>query len=375
MSQMETAGAEAPAGTSPTQFPCEECGAVLTFAPGMDALKCQYCGHENPIPESEESVDELDYHAALRQGSAADETITEQTIKCGTCAAEFTLDPNVTSDECPFCGSTVVIESAQSSTHLKPKSLLPFKLDHREARESFKKWLSSRWFAPSNLARYARDDGPLAGMYTPYWTYDSDTTSHYRGQRGINYTVTVGSGKNRRTVTKTRWTPVSGTVQRFFDDVLVLASNSLPRNIAEKLEPWDLENLVPYNEGYLSGFRAESYQVSLDDGFEYAKKIMDRTIRSDVRRQIGGDKQRITSLSTRHDGITYKHILLPVWLAAYRYKDKVYRFLVNARTGEVHGERPWSWIKIAAAVLGVVVVAAGAYYAYVTFGGGGGKPV
>ncbi|MCB9946515.1 MAG: hypothetical protein H6842_01660 [Rhodospirillaceae bacterium] len=371
MSDLETAAESAPQNLSPTQFPCEECGAVLTFAPGMDVLKCQYCGHENPIPESGETVEELDYHAALRQDASNDETVTEKTIKCGTCAAEFTLDAKVTSDECPFCGSTVVLDSAAPSTVLKPKSLLPFKLDHRQARDAFKKWLSSRWFAPGGLDKYARDDGALSGMYTPYWTYDSDTTSHYRGLRGINYTVTVGSGKNRRTVTKTRWTPVSGTVRRFFDDVLVLASNSLPRNLAERLEPWDLENLVPYDDSYLSGFRSEKYQIGLEDAFDYAKQIMERGIRSDVRRQIGGDKQRILSLSIRHDAITYKHVLLPVWLAAYKFRDKTYRFTVNARTGEVQGERPWSWLKIAAAVLGVVVVAGGLYYAYVTFGGGG----
>jgi len=63
-------------------------------------------------------------------------------------------------------------------------------------------------------------------------------------------------------------------------------------------------------------------------------------------------------VNARYYEITFKHILLPVWISAYRYRDKVYRFMVNARTGEVCGERPWSAWKIAGAVmLGLIVVA------------------
>ena len=33
--------------------------------------------------------------------------------------------------------------------------------------------------------------------------------------------------------------------------------------------------------------------------------------------------------------------------------NKPYRFLINGRTGEVQGERPWSWAKILLLVLGI----------------------
>jgi hypothetical protein len=75
-----------------------------------------------------------------------------------------------------------------------------------------------------------------------------------------------------------------------------------------------------------------------------------------VRRQIGGDHQRIDSLQTRHSGVTYKHVLLPLWICSYRFRDRVFRFLVNARTGEVQGQRPWSWVKIGLAALFVAAV-------------------
>ena len=176
-------------------------------------------------------------------------------------------------------------------------------------------------------------------MYVPYWTYDSATRSRYTGQRGTiyhvpqTYTTTVNGRRVTRTrmVQKVRWTPAAGNVSRFFDDVLVGASRSLPRKITDRLAPWDLENLVAYDDRYLSGFRSEAYQVGLDEGFKTAVEIMDSVIRQDVARDIGGDLQRITSLDTRHSDTTFKHLLLPVWSAAFRFRSKVYRFVVNAQ--------------------------------------------
>ena len=169
-------------------------------------------------------------------------------------------------------------------------------------------------------------------------------------------------------MTKTRWTSVSGMVYDDFDDVLVLASDSLPRAKTESLEPWDLENLAPYQVEYLSGFQSEAYQVNLEDGFVKAKEKMSRVIESSIRRDIGGDHQRIHSVKTQWNNVTFKHILLPIWINAYRYNNKSYRFVINARTGEVQGERPWSAVKIALAVLGAAVVGTGIYCLVQYFG-------
>jgi hypothetical protein len=82
-------------------------------------------------------------------------------------------------------------------------------------------------------------------------------------------------------------------------------------------------------------------------------------IRSTVRSDIGGDEQRITTMNTTYSDITFKHILLPIWISSYRYKGKVYRFLINGQTGEVQGERPYSALKIMLAVLLVIAVIVG----------------
>lgn len=360
------------------QFPCAQCGAWLRFDPAAEQLKCDYCGHVNPVAATGPAVEEQDFAAALAATRDQQEMETLDTARCQSCAAEFTLDPKLDSGACPFCGSAVVREIRRAE-QLKPRGVLPFKITAAEAGERFRGWLRGLWFAPSKLKQYARADGArLAGMYTPYWTFDSSTTSRYTGERGDDYTTyemrtVTRNGKTtteRVPVTRTRWTHVSGTVARNFDDVLVLASNSLPASITDRLEPWDLGNLKPFADEYLSGFRTERYQVDLSDGFARGRAKMDEVIRGDVRRDIGGNHQRIHSLDTQHSGVTYKHVLLPIWLAAYQYRSKAYRFVVNGRTGEVQGERPWSWLKIAGVVVAAVVVA-GIVYWIVQAGGGG----
>ncbi len=345
------------------RFPCGQCGAKLDFKPGTDALVCPYCDFSNPIPKSEEDIEELDFRAHLAHLAEEAEVEENVSFHCDTCGATATMDDNVTSDSCPFCGANVVLKKG-STRQLKPKSLLPFKIDRAAAAASFRKWVKGLWFAPSKV-KHANAEGRLRGMYIPYWTYDSDTTSYYRGERGDDYwdTETYTTTENGKTVTKTRrvrktrWTRVSGTVWNQFDDVLIVASNSLPKAQTNRLEPWDLENLTPYDDKYLSGFRAESYQVGLEDGFAEAQKIMDGAIRQSICRDIGGDHQRIHSVKTQYDNVTFKHILLPIWLDSYRFGKKVYRFLVNGRTGEAQGERPWSWIKITAAILAALAIA------------------
>ncbi|MCX7933752.1 MAG: hypothetical protein N3A66_00660, partial [Planctomycetota bacterium] len=325
------------------KFPCRRCGGELIYPPGGTALECPYCGHRQEIPADDlPAVREEDFAAALAALEGESETHEQEVVKCSGCGAETTLPAAVAAAACPYCGTHLTNARAKRRA-IRPKALLPFKIDRRQAQAAFHAWVKSRWFAPGDLKNYAGREESLQGVYLPYWTYDAKTTSAYTGERGDDYYVTEHytayvNGKSvprTRQVRKTRWRPASGTVQVDFDDILVLASNSLRRDLADALEPWDLQSLVPYAEEYLSGYTVEAYQVDLRAGFEQARAIMASGIESAIRRDIGGDHQRIHSVRTAYRDITYKHILLPVWLSAYRYRGKVYRLLVNARTAEV----------------------------------------
>jgi DNA-directed RNA polymerase subunit RPC12/RpoP len=350
------------------RFPCAQCGADYRFAPGQGALVCDHCGHTQQIAPPgpwSGALKELDLNAALSQTLPASETEVTRVSNCTSCGAQVEFDPAIHALECPFCASPLVADTG-THRHIKPRAVLPFVLDERAGRQAMTDWLGKLWFAPNGLQDYARKGRAMAGIYVPYWTFDADTQSRYSGQRGTVYyeTVTVmRDGKPVRTqVPRIRWTPVSGRVKRWFDDVLVLASASLPRRYTEGLEPWDLSALQPYRPEYLAGFRAEGYTVDLETGFGLAREKMDRVIERDVRFDIGGDQQRIGNIDTAISNVTFKHILLPVWLAAYKYRGQTYRFVVNGATGRVQGERPWSAWKIAfAVIIGALVAGAVGY--------------
>ena len=348
-------------------FPCKGCGANVEFSPGAQTLKCPYCGREHQIPQSPEQVRELDFKEALAEPRGV-EVVERTVVSCGGCGAEVVLAEGVTADRCSFCDNPIVAQ-AQSRQLIQPKAVLPFKVTSDQAKSAYSRWMKSLWFAPNDLTDRASGDS-MDGVYIPFWTFDSETESYYTGQRGEHYYVeerynALVDGeqvtKSRR-VRRTRWHSASGVVWRHFDDVLISGSVALPEKLVNEASPWDLDALVPFDDRYLAGFRAECYQIDLEGAFGRAKRLMDAAIRRSCARDIGGDEQRVHSVNTQHYGVTFKHVLLPLWISAYRYGGKTYRFVINARTGEVQGMRPYSWGKIALAVAMTLAVLLIFYY-------------
>jgi hypothetical protein len=331
-------------------------------------LTCDHCGNTDQITETsgrQHPIRELDFRRALEAELPQADIEETRVSKCPNCAAQVELNENIHAAECPFCATPLVTDTG-IHRHIKPRGLLPFALDEGSARGAMTNWLGGLWFAPNGLKEYARKGRKMQGIYVPYWTFDADTKSQYTGERGTVYYETqtvIRDGKHQQVqVPKVRWNGVSGRVARFFDDVLVLASTSLPKKFTDALEPWDLSALEPYSPEYLAGFRAEGYSIELQDGFSEARAYMDRVIERDVKFDIGGDRQRIHQLDTKLGAVTFKHVLLPVWLAAYKYRGKTYRFVVNGRTGRVQGERPYSAMKITIAIIVGLLIAAAVGY-------------
>ncbi|HWT02663.1 MAG TPA: hypothetical protein VN256_20605 [Pyrinomonadaceae bacterium] len=348
------------------RYPCPACGAILVFEPKDGVLSCPYCGHKERIAQSAEQVEERSFEQYLRPRADQLQVIAAGAleVQCSSCGATVTFVPPEVARECDFCGAKIVAQPKSADPTVAPEGVLPFLIPQQQATAHVKQWIASRWFAPNALKKFATPEA-IDGVYLPFWTYDANTVSYYTGQRGEyyyvteTYTETDAQGRTEtktRQVRHTRWWPVSGTVSRWFDDILIPASTSLPVNYLNALEPWDLSALVPYDPAYLSGFKAQRYQVDLGSGFERAKSIAAGVIQSDVRRDIGGDEQMISDIKTQYSAITFKHLLLPVYAGAYRLNQKVYQVVVNGRTGEVQGDRPYSFWKIALLSLSILLV-------------------
>ncbi|MFN8006324.1 MAG: hypothetical protein U0V70_04745 [Terriglobia bacterium] len=343
------------------QYPCPGCSAELVFEPKNGRLTCPYCGREEEIPASASAIQERSYQSYLDLKPERFQTVETGVLEvhCQQCGASVVFQPPLVAGHCDFCGSPLVAQPSVPAPVLAPESVLPFAFPQSRAAESIKSWLASRWFAPNSLVHLARQE-IVSGVYLPYWTFDAHTLSYYEGERGDyyweseTYSTTDEQGRSvtrTRQVRRTAWRPASGQVERWFDDVLIPATRSIPTARVKALEPWDLVQLKPYQGAYLSGFKAQRYQVDPQAGFEEAKQEMSGVISGDIRRDIGGDEQRIHQVSTSYTAITFKHLLLPVWISAYRFRDQGYQVIVNAQTGEVQGDRPYSPLKIVALVV------------------------
>lgn len=345
-------------------FPCERCGADLVFHAGAQRLRCRACGFEQDLttqPGPATEIAERDLGARLaelaRNRARHAPSPPARELRCVGCGATVTFQGTLTAGFCAYCGVPLQREGVhEASERIPVDGLLTFRVEAPAARGALARWARSRWFAPSEFSRRGLD-GRLEATYLPFFSFDAMTATWYRGHRGDHYWVTTGSGKHQRRELRTRWSPASGSFQRFFDDVFVPAFGSLPEPLLRQLEPWPVAEVRPFTPEALAGTLAHTYDIELGAAFGVARARIEAAIEGEARGRIGGNVQRVDELRTRWAGLTYKHLLFPVWLLAYRYGGRSYRVAVNACTGEVNGERPYSAIKIALAVIAAIAIA------------------
>lgn len=348
------------------EFKCAACGGEALFDAASGKLKCKFCGALSEVPQGSGQVVEHDFEeglaAAPRGLGTAEKT---RASKCQECGANVVFPDGQTAARCTFCGSSKVLEQSENERAIRPESLLPFGIDKKRANDSFAKWLASLWFRPSDLKRLAKVQ-EVAGVYVPFWTYDAHVDSSWTAEAGYYYYVNeeyVENGETKtRQVQHTRWESAWGKRADDFDDVLICASGGLPRALVGHFKTFDTKELVPYSAGFLAGWRAEEYAIDSKAGFELAKTEMAREQEGRCASDVPGDTHRSLSVDNSFSQVTFKHVLLPVWIAAYRYRNKVYRFLVNGQTGEVVGKAPWSILKITLFVVTLVALACVLYY-------------
>jgi DNA-directed RNA polymerase subunit RPC12/RpoP len=346
------------------KFPCPRCGAAVVWHPGEAKLSCAYCGTSSDV------ADVADVAAALADatssehpanGVVAERSLEEElarphrvgwgterkAYRCARCGAVETMDPGLSASKCAFCGTAAVSEAPADETLARPEGVLPFRIERRDAIGRFRGWLSRLWFRPNDLRRIANLES-IQGVYIPFWTFDAATVSHWTAEAGYH----KGSGKNRRTV----WRPASGVVHHDFDDLPVPASKGIEPNLARLLEPFPTAELKPYEPSYLAGFLAEQYGVDLKTAWATGKARMDATLVEACRRDVPGDTCRNLQVRSSYSNLGVKSGLLPIWIAAYTYRGRSFRYVVNGATGAAAGTAPWSWVKLTLAGMGILAI-------------------
>ena len=347
---------------------CPECGGNLEWNPKAQSLKCPYCGtvvpwSEETQPELGQQVVEQDLAQALKNPASGRGWGTDERyeVQCQNCRAiSVFLSKNV-AQRCDFCGSPAIVAHEERNDAITPQSILPFKISDGQIRDKIRQWYGSRWFAPNKLKSAALTD-TLHGVYLPYWTFDAHADAQWWAEAGYYYYTTetyrdANGNVQSRQVRHVRWESASGSLQHFFDDELVPGTVGVQPQLLRQVEPFPTTtDLKPYSPEFVRGWTVERYQVDLSKAAQLNEQDMDGQLRDLCARQVPGDTQRSLQVQRQYTGRTFKHTLVPVWLVGYTYGSKTYQIVANGYTGQIAGERPYSWVKIALAVLCTLVL-------------------
>ena len=332
-----------------TDKKCPSCGGTLDFNPKTGELVCVYCGTEVDIADDEKiraaetALDEADFTKNCDWGEE------KRVVVCNSCGAETVYSRDTVSGECPYCGSNQVMEAGGENI-MAPGGVCPFTVTNEDASSRFTFWIKGKLFCPG-AAKKAAKAGKINGIYLPYWTFDSDTHTNYTAKYGKERVVRRG----KETHVRIDWYHTRGTYDEFINDELVCATKNHDKAMLSGIEPFDTENNLAYNPEYLAGFVSERYSVGIDDAWNRAKENIQSKIDLSVERKVEMEHytHHVNSVrtNTRFYNVTYKYLLLPVWMSSFNYRGKNYRFMVNGRTGKVSGKYPVSPWRVALAVL------------------------
>lgn len=332
---------------------CPGCGDNMQFDPVSGCLKCPSCGSTKRILV--QAGQELAFSGIKQaRGDWQNET---HVYHCSNCNAEEVLDKREIAHVCPFCGSPSVVEREEIDA-LRPNALLPFLIDKNKAAETATLWAKKKLFAPGDFKSYFRPEN-LNGVYLPAFTFDANTFSTYEGRLGEHYTVTVRVNGKTEQRQKTRYFSVSGNHEEFFDDIAVSATDAVPPSVTRKLLYYDYHSSVVYKEDFLYGFTALLYSKNGEACWADAQRQAENSVRQSILNRYHHDTVQYLNVRTSYANVTYKYMLLPMYIGNYTYKNKPYSFYINGRSGKTVGKSPVSAAKAAiAAIAGVLAVAA-----------------
>lgn len=332
-------------------YSCPSCSAPISFDPSKSVLHCDYCGFEMSLT-GEKSKEEFDFYEGKLDDSEWNKEA--KVVRCKNCGANNVVDSGEISITCPFCGSNQVVDTDELAG-IKPHRVIPFKIDEEKVKERYQLWLKKKFFSPSKVKREI-PKLKLRGVYLPVWTFDTDTFSSYNGRLGRYYTRTVGSGKNRRTVTEVRYFYINGTKKVVFDDIIANAGSKITQQEINSISPFDTNNSFVYDKRYLAGFSSEHYVVRLQSGWDNAKVTMNARIKSAILNGYRYDVVNYININSSFQNIKYKYVLIPIWIGVYNYANKTYRFIANGENGKVSGKTPVSTVKVISLVFVIILI-------------------
>ncbi|MCP4363187.1 MAG: hypothetical protein GY796_34740 [Chloroflexi bacterium] len=340
------------------EFRCPQCDASKAYSADDGGLTCSFCGYyEAPqVDLVGKGAEEFEFTVETMERATQGWGAERKELVCGRCDAHTTVPTDSLTHTCPFCHSNQVVQVKAPQDVLRPRFIVPFKMDSEMVRGNTAAWMGSSWMLPANLQRLAHS-ADFTPIYISAWTFDAKTSASWKAEVAHTKTKTTGFGKNRRTRTYTEWRWESGRANQEFDDLMVNGASNISETLLSRVHRFDLRELVEYSPSYLAGVQAQAYDVSLDDAWQQARQAMRERTKKACKSQATSQRMRNFSMNMNFNEENWRYILLPLYIAVYRYNHKPYQILANGQNGEVTGQRPVDWRRIILAVGGALMPA------------------
>jgi predicted RNA-binding Zn-ribbon protein involved in translation (DUF1610 family) len=329
------------------EFNCPQCGATTAFSAADGGLKCSHCGFYQPPSEKVvgRNAAEAEFTIEIMERAATGWGRERKDVECQQCGARISVPPESLAASCPFCGSNKVIQRVAAQDELRPRFLVPFKVEAARCQQIATQWLGSSWMTPRGLQNLTSTTG-FSGVYLPFWTFDATTRADWKAEVGHTETESYYDDGEWKTRLKTVWRWESGHVQLPIDDLLIEGTHRLSNLLLGKIKNFDMSALTPYDPEFLAGFQAQGYDVSLEQGWGIGRQQMREQTRQACEAQASSSQIRNFNMSLDFADESWRYILLPTYLAAYIYQEKSYQVMVNGQTEMIAGQRPVDWNRV-----------------------------
>ena len=315
---------------------CTVCGGLIDD----EDLFCANCGAEAPHEGNREDADNA--------------TFATHAFTCQGCGASMSYDASAETLRCPFCGSER-LEEQPTSKQLAPQKVVPFAIDRNQAEQRMRQWLSKGFWRPGDLATQAAVD-VMTAVYVPYWVFQAKVHTYW----------TADSSETPRGA-RADWYPMAGEHSGSYTGVLVGASGALTPGETHGICPFYLDKAVSPDSVDLDNTTVEQFRVQRKYARPLARAGLEQLEAAAISAEQVPGRERNVHVNLRIEDMSSEPVLLPVWIMAYKYKEKLFRFLINGQTGQATGEAPTSWRKIGSAI-GVSAIAALLLFALIVRG-------
>jgi DNA-directed RNA polymerase subunit RPC12/RpoP len=296
------------------RFTCPKCGGRMVFTPDGRSLFCEFCTRNQTL-DSTSTQFEQDFILTMATGKGHRTPLAVKTFFCQGCGAQFVLPPQEISASCSYCGSNHVTVGTKEM--VAPDSIIPMGFNQRQAARYLVEWIQKRKIAPEGKVQAPR------GLYAPLYTFDIMGNVPWSGY--------VYRDKQK--------VAVSGEKLVHFNDILVPGAPKLAGLLPKISAGFDTNSAPAYDSRYLSGWPAEFPQTSMSDASLEARQQAVHRTRGLIRNETGYISD--LNYSTANLSIlSFKLVLVPVWLTALPADGRDYRLIINGMMGNIYCELP-----------------------------------